>query len=103
MKRFHTFDIVRPTEQWFKENRIDTVPDPTVRIEMCDELERRGVPDIGVVKETHVSRCSVKWIVNESELHYAWWDIDELQILGNAIDAVHPGFIDDGVKGEEAQ
>lgn len=91
-RKFKKFDIVRPSKEWnatLNNGSVEIIDfsdwDP-----LC--LKPNDVPDltnnIGVVDYLQYGgKCaSVRWFSKKNGLPAAWWNIGELDIIGNAIE-----------------
>lgn len=94
-QKLRLYDIVRPTEEWIKDEM--EVPFISLVGVMSDKEEneikangermfKRGV---GYVCKIKGDECSVNWLTDSQSEHYflhnAWWHKDDLEVIGNAL------------------
>ena len=95
MQKLRLYDIVRPTEEWIKDeiggSFISLVGFMTDKQENeikanGERMFKRGV---GYVCEINGDVCMVKWLTDIQSGHYvlhsAWWHKDDLEVIGNAL------------------
>ena len=94
-KKLKLYDIVRPTEEWIK----DEIGDPFISLVgfMSDKeknkikgnAKRMFEKSVGYVSEINGDTYKVTWLTQIQSGHYvlynAWWHKDDLEVIGNAL------------------
>ena len=89
------YDLVRPTKEWIVDyiNKPITVPDDWFCEKEIVLRKEAGImfsTSVGYVKEiSSWGQYAVKWLTKSQAdcffLHTAWWNKEELEVLGNAL------------------
>lgn len=87
------FDIVRLTPEFVdRELRamlIITI-DPNqdlhvVRGNVDSEQRKQWLKFVGIVTETDGKECHIEWFDKDTNLHNAWWDEKDLEVVNNLV------------------
>lgn len=87
MRDFRIYDIVKPKDEWLEKEK------PQLWRNLYEAVSGMKITEnpktyIGVVVMISNKNACVEWLDKNVSLHSAWWEIEELDILGNANDCV---------------